>query len=331
VRNGRCWRQEGVGCRLGRHGVAGSLLANMDAQRQTKFAFDSELPPFLYKYRLPCWGGWKQVLDDESLFFPSASMLASVNDAADCRPEVQSPTSEDVSASVSRRMSRWTGPLGHRWYIEYLLEQHALDDQGTAAGLYSAFETQGVLSLSEDPCSDEMWSRYGGEHQGAAIQLSTGALQEPEYRATMYSGDIGLTCPWVPVKVRYTGARPKYNVGRAVEDGKWLEDYLCTKRAEFAFEQEWRYFTDLSSAESGGTPRRVPPGGISGLVFGLRPDKALLELVQRFMEHRAEPLLIFGVTVDGEDERGDSATRAGNRQPLVLRECTLDELRRRSR
>lgn len=92
----------------------------------------------------------------------------------------------------------------------------------------------GVVSLSEDPLNLLMWSHYGDEHRGAAIELD---WSHPKLRPGSFGGDefSGL------VKVEYTNRKIF-----GLPDPDTIVDVLSTKSPHWSYELEWRLIRTLN-------------------------------------------------------------------------------------
>jgi hypothetical protein len=209
------------------------------------------------------------ILISKRIFLPKPARF---NDPFDCAikfdPEI---TAEELiqSSFVSYRAE------GHDWpSIKQILDQWIqadctiTKDKGEEMREVTREFTEknaimGVLSLSEDPLSPLMLAHYADHHRGACI----GFYRTPENEL----GNDDITLP-----VLYSDIYPSVRFSEILKrDGSITRKLLFTKAKAWAYEREWRLFTDS------GDDYKAIPGDIAEVILGCRIDKSLAETIRK--------------------------------------------------
>jgi hypothetical protein len=101
----------------------------------------------------------------------------------------------------------------------------------------------GILSLAEQPDTHLMWSHYSREHTGIVI-----AFNEKHPYFSPSSTRAKSNGPFVFQKVRYSIERPERPVINSFEDFE-KSDWYLTKSGEWQYENEWRMIRRLDFAQ----------------------------------------------------------------------------------
>lgn len=137
-----------------------------------------ELWPYRYKiYRDP--GGDAQynldALNRNELYYPTVRKF---NDPFDCAPSSSEVLSMDICLQLAKyklKAEPRTKVSGHPNFTrEQILDYIARDIQDSNSGLKMRdlyYRDFGVLCLTRDPTSILMWSHYGKNHTGFAIEF----------------------------------------------------------------------------------------------------------------------------------------------------------------
>lgn len=139
-------------------------------------------PPVLYKYRVWEDSYHKKILLDNSIFLASPN---SFEDIKDCNIVEYFPSSHTDLYNTFLNKSRNINPdyseeqhskFAAKWSVESPLANIDYRDD-LLMKLKSEFDNRfGVLSLTANPCSDEMWRKYGNDHKGICIGFDTRKL-----------------------------------------------------------------------------------------------------------------------------------------------------------
>jgi len=131
--------------------------------------------------------------------------------------------------------------------------------------MYSAFETLGILSLSEVATSNHLWMHYGSSHAGLAYEFD----ENHEFFNRRRSDKDEF---FHLRKVDYVDKRAKYESLIDLDGAK----IFCVKGAESAGEREWRMLIPLEDAKEAGDISseliEFPESALTGVVFGMRSD-----------------------------------------------------------
>lgn len=124
-----------------------------------------------------------------------------------------------------------------------------------------------VLSLSKLNDNFLIWTHYSDSHAGICLELTFETSEE------LY-------------KVKYTNARPQLFFADIFEQNrdheryrKSIIDILTTKASRWAYEHELRCIDFEGAGE-----RLMPPGTLSGIIFGCRTSAKDKEVVQKWVE-----------------------------------------------
>lgn len=180
----------------------------------------------------------------------------------------------------------------------------------------------GILSLSEDACSTDMWERYADKGQGFLVEFNP--AQSWFWQKSSEDDDLRHLR-----HVMYVGdRRPAYLLAITAQD------YLYTKETKWEYEKEWRIILNFNSAalnfgkDAKGTDVllfAIPPDCLISVTVGYNASREFVEQVRAAIV--ANPSLSHvrlkaakrcedGSIEIGEIESGASATPA--RQPNVL-------------
>ena len=130
----------------------------------------------------------------------------------------------------------------------------------------AAGEAVGIFSLTEDPANTLMWSHYGSQHRGVAVEFDEA---HPWFHQRVTTNDDLRHL----VQVCYVENTPPR---------RWTQvngvDMLYTKNAAWAYEREWRIIRPLKD----GTQARpgifcfdVPHDVVRSIIFGCRATPEL--------------------------------------------------------
>jgi len=127
----------------------------------------------------------------------------------------------------------------------------------------------GILSLTEEPCNQLMWSHYTESGKGVAVGLFVG---EEENR----HGLLARPCSFgLAIKVTYSD-----EVTKLKTDFSNSAHVFCSKRLAWEYEREWRVIKALNEAE------------------GVQQNDTLLYTLSFMPEHLAT--IIFGLSTSQE-------------------------------
>ncbi len=130
----------------------------------------------------------------------------------------------------------------------------------------AAGEALGIFSLTEDPANTLMWSHYGSQHYGVAVEFDD---SHPWFHQRMTSNDDLRHL----VQVCYVeNPQPR----------KWTQvngvDILYTKNVAWSYEREWRIIRPLkdgTEVHPGITCFDIPPEAVRSIIFGCRTTSEL--------------------------------------------------------
>lgn len=130
----------------------------------------------------------------------------------------------------------------------------------------AAGQAVGILSLTEDPANTLMWSHYGGQHGGVAVEFDQ---HHPWFDQRKTSSDDLRRL----VQVCYV-QNPQPRTWTQVSG----VDILYTKNAVWAYEREWRIIQALKEGAEispGIFCFDVPPDALRSIIFGCRTGPEL--------------------------------------------------------
>lgn len=207
------------------------VFADERARRFVKTEQPATLPARLYKYRS---------LSPQTFEFAAALVArrevyfarpAELNDPYDCRPF----NTLEASPAQRRAFVKWMVDgrekdrrrAERRRLVASLSSglERRIAEIGFEAVAQEAFDANmrdtGILSLSEEPASNLMWSHYADAHRGICVEFDTKVIQH-----------LGL------MKVGYSPLRPRVNI---IEDPTTLTEMTFLRKSpDWAYEKEWR-------------------------------------------------------------------------------------------
>lgn len=141
-----------------------------------------EYPNVLYKYR--SWNdiNHRKILLENSVFLSSPSGF---EDIKDCNVPESFPSDKDELYNAFYKKSKTENILytrqQHRAFVRKWCIESPLADINKREILIEQFNNEfnnrfGVLSLTANPCNDEMWEKYGDNHKGICIGLDSSKL-----------------------------------------------------------------------------------------------------------------------------------------------------------
>lgn len=119
----------------------------------------------------------------------------------------------------------------------------------------------GILSLSDNPLQNLLWSHYAESHSGIAVGIS--GYSHDAYKRVTYNPSP--TIPEVNLE-QYNGVLNMYydqNKFEIAFNDPALQTILLTKTMDWAYESEWRGLSETAGAQA-------INGYISEIIFGLR-------------------------------------------------------------
>jgi hypothetical protein len=137
----------------------------------------------------------------------------------------------------------------------------------------SVAEAIGIFSLTEDPAHILMWSHYASEHFGIAVEFDD---NHPWFSQRVSPSDDLRQL----VQVSYV-QNPHPRTWKQLN-----ADVLYTKRAEWAYEREWRIIRPLqdgTEVSPGKFCFDVPPDAVRSITFGCRTTLAVEQEIRRYV------------------------------------------------
>jgi hypothetical protein len=145
------------------------------------FDIATKLQPVVFKYR--SWSNdlHKKILTEQTVYYARPSEF---EDNKDCmiRKQYERITDEDLFRRYldsSRRINPNYMESEHLRYAEEWTKESPLKNKenlkNVQANYFDLLNKQwGILSLTRDPVSEEMWKKYGDNHKGFCVGLLTG-------------------------------------------------------------------------------------------------------------------------------------------------------------
>lgn len=232
-------------------------------------------------------------LNKNELYYPTAKKF---NDPFDC-----APSSEVLSIDMCLQIAK--GKLkaeprikvfGHPNFTrEQILDYMARDIQNSNSGpemrdlFYRDF---GILCLTRDPTSILMWSHYGKNHTGFAIEFDYRYSNAFNSDSSISSAEYGL----ITKPIRYTKHRPTFEFKASTGDPfhGFLEKAEC-----WSYEKEDRVISETGD-------RRYPfdPTLVSAVLLGARCDTETVDTLEKavnsFNQRISSRVPIYRVELD---------------------------------
>ncbi|MEH7126593.1 DUF2971 domain-containing protein [Bacillus sp. JJ1773] len=173
-------------------------------------------------------------------------------------------------------------------YINRFLQEKVgrgfTNPEGFLNSIHSSIEDAGILSLSEDPLNNLMWSHYANNHQGIAIGINN--YKSDDYKMVNYNltsdiPKIDLTEYFSIFKIY----KEKNTYEIAFNDPS-LQEILLTKTAEWQYEKEWRGL----KGKYGLFPLN---GNVTEVVFGLNCIKSNRDKIRKIIEENSKSDILF--------------------------------------
>lgn len=197
-------------------------------------AWQYPVPPRLYKYLGP---GRTQVLRDCRIRFSQRAVLP---DDHELLPDYERfGTVDEIERQITRTGLSLLPLMTPREQAQRIADspQHQEKAKEAAIANIKSINHLGILSLTETPCSKEMWAEYGGGGRGFVLGFDTA-----------HSGFGKLTAPQGVGKVSYDAGFATF-LGM-MENAPF--EPLFRKRVNYSFELEWRSIRMLKDLENHG-------------------------------------------------------------------------------
>jgi hypothetical protein len=159
-------------------------------------------------------------------------------------------------------------------------------------GFHEHLASTGVYSFAGDPRSILMWTHYGDNHQGLCLQF------EPARDPSVLLHAVG---------VKYSDDFPIFDV--SLPTIRQIAPVLLNKHSGWHYENERR----IILPNGAGTVLPFSPCALTGVIFGLRARKNLVELVRQLLMERGR---------SSEVVRLFQAEKHPMKYKLVLRQLT---------
>lgn len=138
----------------------------------------------------------------------------------------------------------------------------------------------GILSLTQEPDSQLMWSHYANGENGVCVEIdASNPFFDGRLRKVRYSGRRismqEMTKKWKRFK----------DFDREDEIAEWIRESFCVKSTSWKYEREYRLFKDISGYRRHGLDdlllERLPMEVILAVHFGSELDNAVEYELQR--------------------------------------------------
>ena len=237
-------------------------------------------PPLVYKYygRSKAYSdlAFEQLIVHSKVFFPG---VKSFNDPFDCQliPDFTGDYSDkfnfvrgmvlstpsvcsDIEDRISRNLKFCADPGG---------DNRMLDVIRDTADQY------GILSLSEDPLSMEMWSYYADGHEGLCFCFDWTKRNLQSFQL---------------LKMEYSANYPVIKFYQ-MDFNDAVAALVKTKAESWAHEKEWR----IVAPNMAGQYLQIPEGALTGIILGLKCPDTLERLVRDWNDGRVQPANILRI------------------------------------
>ncbi len=199
-------------------------------------------PAILYKYRVWEDKYHQKILSDNTVFLASPN---SFEDIKDCNVPESFPSSQidlyNAFLNLSRHKNKSYSEEQHSYYAAKWSVESPLADVEHRDNLLEQLKNEfdnryGVLSLTTNSRSDEMWHKYGNDHKGICIGFDTQKLFDV----------VGGGGP-----MRYYDILPTIDFFNDDFQTRHIKNIL-SKEVQWAFEEEyrlhkmWKYDVSLS-------------------------------------------------------------------------------------
>ncbi len=219
-----------------------------------------EFPPKLYKYMPPERAS--SVLGKLLIRFSQVSVM---NDIEEFKPPIEGVASEAVFDEKFRVRADALYPgvmeLIEKQGPEYMAKLRKQAEEKLPQTIKTIYEMNdrnfGILSLSEEAASADMWKLYAGEGRGFLVEFDP---SHSWFWQKVAENDDLRHLRQVTYVVDRT---PAYLLALTAQD------YLYTKETKWAYEKEWRLILNFNSAA-----KKVgkDPTGTDILLFAIPPD-----------------------------------------------------------
>jgi hypothetical protein len=241
-------------------------------------------PDHLYKYRAfsndPEQLDWvEQIITKGILYFAAPQEL---EDEAELKPMLTGEVKREDFLNLCIEQLQldhesWSDQKILAAAMEFANEKFPLDPdiiKTLQDQMWERFSQFGILSLTENPTSRDMWDKYAGGNTGICIQFSR--ENEPSQR------NICIARP-----VTYLPERPKISpFATPRRQSEWLDLACKSKTVSWRFEQEWRIVDPLPINQDE-VPRTrqqaLPEGVITGVILGPNISEKHIDMVKSWL------------------------------------------------
>lgn len=238
-------------------------------------------------------------LRNRTLYYPSPRNF---NDPFDCAPSAPVLSMELCRELAERKLKseprlnvKQHPELSRSQIIEYMANdiQRSNDGGETRDWFYSGY---GILCLTRDPTSILMWSHYGKNHSGFALEF--------DYRyAVSFNSDSSHHYPseykLITVPVTYTNTRPPF---KALKESSSPFDGFLEKASCWEYEKEERVIV-----ENGDRSIAFDPTLISAILVGAKCSEETLDkiycAVDSHIQNTSKVIPIYKVALDNVSYR----------------------------
>jgi len=195
------------------------------------------------------------------------------------------PKAEELATYIGARLGTDKGREEIWQLIEPLWEYTVAPPAAIKAEFQKVFSGAGILSMSEVADDLDMWTAYGGNHRGFVICFNEKhAFFQGRFRRGLFRVD----------QVKYVDRAPYPSVFKVPE-----QELFFTKRAEWAYEREWRMIAGISLADQVITGDHepihlfnLPSDCVEGLVLGASASEQLVAEVRALIRDDARYRLL---------------------------------------
>jgi len=221
----------------------------------------------LYKYMSPNHIGRDDLLSRETAYFAKPSEL---NDPFECRPHIPEPSRLKRDSFIRDLVKRHESTPGVKPGVHGKRHLQAKLDRDFLAKTHAkSMENTGIFCVSSRNDILPLWSLYADGHKGFCVEIET--------------TDNHMDPLTAAFEVIYRDDRPVVSIDdiRSLANDtlvteQALANSLCTKSAEWAFEEEYRAITVGSTGK-----RSLPSGSISRVFLGARANDQTINDVRQ--------------------------------------------------
>lgn len=233
-------------------------------------------PSHLYKYKFPEYNFLKEIIVDDTLYFPSPNTF---NDPFDSFPVFDYTGTEIQLTRMFKELSRERGKIiTTREARESARNMKRKRYFQTPSSVSESFRHKiGVFCLSSDNSNILMWSHYAEKHKGVCLEFSNNINDK-------------IFCYSLPVQYK-----DKYTTHSFLKIGKKniLHDLILTKAKDWSYEKEWRIVSIKGSHLEGPGKYKFNPELLTKIIFGCKADDYFIKRITELNEKRKKPVELW--------------------------------------